>query len=1202
MALKYYSEYRTLNTNELWRIEIDIPGYVGSPIEKYAVAEQACIIEHEGGDKLWDRFAVSSSATVVLLFDDDAQTKELQLLADKTAKLTVFRNGGSQLYWKGYIISDGIQHPDSGVSTPISIKAVDMVEASGDMVFVNSEAEAVTVDGVVGAVNSPLNWIRKCLIPTENIANPLPIRWSSSLKNLQYPTDDFFGGRTGFIPNYDVFASSREKTTVLWMLENIVKSVGCTVFQYGGYWYIVSLVDIARSSTLDFYQIDGSDLTAKTATTVTINLSKALPQKLNESTFTMVQKPISKVKSSYNHSMPANIIPNGSFDILNGDGKPLYWAGDTSNVVVTANDPINSRASGKAMRAKNNSLIATGSASYQGTLPFDADVLFKDMQWGFTFLPISGFGTNTDGTIDWSSSPLNARVLYTGYDELGNVYTLHLNEFGYWQNSSQADAFKIISVEKPNPLTTKVTFSGTSYLGQTYTRQWGSNFESINFDGQRSLADTLNYISLNDGMNPAVSGNSLIYATGIGVPNFNVAVTEYNSFTASFIPFQVDGLKPNDIATIQFQSKGNQGRVLMPFPGKLDVLEKPLLAGKLTLELILKQGQEIVFDDVYMNISDNTEFWEISDDGNDGLAEYELEISSSFSGFMTSSYMNGYSTADLSQLMNNGIDRGTLTEIFGKTALRMLSMPTEKIDTELEGEVGMLSLLSYRGTQFIPLKTSVNTETNSSSLTIVELNYDDELVLESVHKSTGDGESSGFSSGGYGGGGSNPGDNLFLTDLKDVTLTTPQQGDLLMFDSATGKWVNSDNFYNKTQSDARFQPLENQRLSTSNNVVFNGVRGSDYVAIPSTSTAVTGIGYTIWVDELGSGGGATPPPIIVNLTDLQDVSISSPTNGQALVYNASTGKWMNASVAVNTPTLQRVLEEGNTSNLGATFGGDLQVPNITLGFSGQTNYIGSREINQNLVLRASKDFSIETYDNGWLDRFIVFQNGDIAIGKNIAGAKLDVNGSILALPNVNNPNAVTVNSQLSNYATTNLIPTNNNQLINGSGYITSASLPDLSPYAKTDATNINVANYKTALGLPSTGGYDFQAVMSRGSSWMSSSAYGTVELKGAIEQGGNGIRLFGGNTPYAEIYGEYQSQGVGQMFFRTYSSGISTNVITITGSNGSVGIGVNSPSEKLHVNGNVLAQGVKATTKLETRGVTSGGTASGNFYDLYIQE
>lgn len=68
------------------------------------------------------------------------------------------------------------------------------------------------------------------------------------------------------------------------------------------------------------------------------------------------------------------------------------------------------------------------------------------------------------------------------------------------------------------------------------------------------------------------------------------------------------------------------------------------------------------------------------------------------------------------------------------------------------------------------------------------------------------------------------------------------------------------------------------------------------VSIPTkTSSVIDGVAE-LWVDKDGTGGGGTPPVVIVNLTDLQDVAISSPTNGQALVYDSATGKWKNASV------------------------------------------------------------------------------------------------------------------------------------------------------------------------------------------------------------------------------------------------------------------------------------------------------------------
>ena len=77
MGLKYFCEYRTLNTNELWKIEIYLPDYSGAPIEKLAAAGQACIIEHSGGDEFLGQFVVPSSASITMLFDNDAEVREL---------------------------------------------------------------------------------------------------------------------------------------------------------------------------------------------------------------------------------------------------------------------------------------------------------------------------------------------------------------------------------------------------------------------------------------------------------------------------------------------------------------------------------------------------------------------------------------------------------------------------------------------------------------------------------------------------------------------------------------------------------------------------------------------------------------------------------------------------------------------------------------------------------------------------------------------------------------------------------------------------------------------------------------------------------------------------------------------------------------------------------------------------------------------
>lgn len=56
----------------------------------------------------------------------------------------------------------------------------------------------------------------------------------------------------------------------------------------------------------------------------------------------------------------------------------------------------------------------------------------------------------------------------------------------------------------------------------------------------------------------------------------------------------------------------------------------------------------------------------------------------------------------------------------------------------------------------------------------------------------------------------------------------------------------------------------------------------------------------------GGGGGATA------LTDLVDVAISSPLNGQALVYNSTTGKWMNSTIQTGSSAWADITGKPNT--------------------------------------------------------------------------------------------------------------------------------------------------------------------------------------------------------------------------------------------------------------------------------------------------
>jgi hypothetical protein len=112
---------------------------------------------------------------------------------------------------------------------------------------------------------------------------------------------------------------------------------------------------------------------------------------------------------------------------------------------------------------------------------------------------------------------------------------------------------------------------------------------------------------------------------------------------------------------------------------------------------------------------------------------------------------------------------------------------------------------------------------------------------------------------GAGGGGSST-----LAGLTDVTLATPSSGQVLEYDGS--KWEN-----NSLSIPADLDDLSDVQLTTPASGQFLKYDGSK------------------WVNGSGGGGGASV------LDDLTDVDITTPTAGQVLTYDANNHKWINAA-------------------------------------------------------------------------------------------------------------------------------------------------------------------------------------------------------------------------------------------------------------------------------------------------------------------
>nr|WP_294897862.1 hypothetical protein [uncultured Pedobacter sp.] len=84
---------------------------------------------------------------------------------------------------------------------------------------------------------------------------------------------------------------------------------------------------------------------------------------------------------------------------------------------------------------------------------------------------------------------------------------------------------------------------------------------------------------------------------------------------------------------------------------------------------------------------------------------------------------------------------------------------------------------------------------------------------------------------------------------------------------------------------ANFQPLEDQRLSTANSVVFAEIKAVTKLEIPGTANT-----WQIFVDENATGGTANPLPTGY-LSTLQDVDISGRADGLMIYWDATALKY-----------------------------------------------------------------------------------------------------------------------------------------------------------------------------------------------------------------------------------------------------------------------------------------------------------------------
>lgn len=685
---------------------------------------------------MWGNPLVDVRASISVYNEGQIDDRELLLLQDKDCVVTVTRN--EEVKFKGYLLPEGQSIQFRSTPYELTFQASTGVEYLEGMKF--------NIFGAELGTRCPLNYFRRILI--HQLGIELPIRWSTSIEaiNTDLTGDPFQKLRwsqygDGII--IDNTTGLTEYKNCNYILDGLAKALQSRVVQADGAWWILG-VNEQFKETLDYYECANA-----TGLPVVTEHTRASVQHIgtdyefiNNDARLLANKACSKVHVLYNHDQFENILPNGGLDQWS-TGLLMWWGVDNSELILSQHEDLTGRG-GAAV-----SLLNVGSQErtfkLRNGLPIDGHTLYRNFEWGFSFMPKAGFPIdNTTGFIDWRNNEIKASIKYT-VDNGGTIKDYYLNEHGYWGDengpanqqvvgtswSSSANTFNINFDQNKN------FFEGDKVFIQ-FMRDGVLLGREVVFDETMDVDSGTEYIvtQIQDGFTSSPNAWTVSINNTQNDPSNNKAWTEKEPNYFKYVKFSVNKLEIDNAASIQYQGAGSLENKIID-PGKIDISTIDGV-GRLDISFYVKPGQEIVFDDIWMKVNPNRDLYNATVIGSDNTAskELELSISSSFNGFMKSNFMKEYSTSDKDWKFTDGLKTGSLTELYARSVLRCVYLPRYVFDGSISTRGKDWSFLDNYTIQgldgkFLPTAPVYNTSKNEVTLRVIQHRNDDiEMEIE----------------------------------------------------------------------------------------------------------------------------------------------------------------------------------------------------------------------------------------------------------------------------------------------------------------------------------------------------------------------------------------------------------------------------------------------------------------------------------------
>ena len=154
-----------------------------------------------------------------------------------------------------------------------------------------------------------------------------------------------------------------------------------------------------------------------------------------------------------------------------------------------------------------------------------------------------------------------------------------------------------------------------------------------------------------------------------------------------------------------------------------------------------------------------------------------------------------------------------------------------------------------------------------------------------------------------------------VDNLKNVSITTIQDKQILSYDNISSNWINTDNSVSNLSDTTISSPASGQVLTYDGN-------DSKWKNLPSASASLTGLtdtdistsplpsngdvlaydsNTTMWInsDSLTNHIGDTNNPHSTTIDNLDDTTITTVSDKDTLVYDSNSSKWMNVKNSLN---------------------------------------------------------------------------------------------------------------------------------------------------------------------------------------------------------------------------------------------------------------------------------------------------------------